>query len=321
MRLGLPADTEGFEFVAVGRRPALRANVEYTATARVRWPGGPAAAPAGADATSGDPSAIVSFWARHRDAAGDYAGRDVWLFDHHWTELTFRFRATDPGAPTLVYLSLLPNQTPRATEILADDFTLTARPAGAPAADRRPEAAPGGGFDAAPVGALADGPVGGGWRFAGVGGDGVNGAVAAEGEAEGGNRFVRLAMGAGTSNFASARLWRAVELKAGVRYAVACRLRRDGYADGDENRDGPGGPPIVNFGMYHPASDTWYGPVDQALRPSGDWETYAFDHVPPRGGAWELYVQLNGWGNFGRPLTVSADDFSCRPAGPGSPRR
>jgi hypothetical protein len=28
-------------------------------------------------------------------------------------------------------------------------------------------------------------------------------------------------------------------------------------------------------------------------------------------GAWKLYVQLNGWGNFGSGVTVSCDDLEC----------
>jgi len=110
LSLSIPKDTVGFEFVTVGQRPVLAADREYEASVWVRWVGGPERAPAGASATSGHPSAIVSFWARHRDGAGDFAGRDEWLFDGAWTRLSFRFRATDPGERTLVYVSLLPNQ-------------------------------------------------------------------------------------------------------------------------------------------------------------------------------------------------------------------
>jgi len=69
---------------------------------------------------------------------------------------------------------------------------------------------------------------------------------------------------------------------------------------------------IVNYGFYHEPSNTWYGPIDQVLNPTRQWQTHAFTHVPPAGGRWKLYVQLNGWGNFGEGLTVSFDDFECR---------
>ncbi|MSU47503.1 MAG: hypothetical protein EXS37_00145 [Opitutus sp.] len=72
-------------------------------------------------------------------------------------------------------------------------------------------------------------------------------------------------------------------------------------------------PPIVNYGLYHKASRTWYGPIDQVPGRSGEWLTYRFTHVPPFSGRWKLYVQLNGWGNFGRAVTESFDDFTCVP--------
>jgi hypothetical protein len=70
----------------------------------------------------------------------------------------------------------------------------------------------------------------------------------------------------------------------------------------------------VNFGIYHDATRTWYGPVDQVLERTGDWRTYRFAHIPPHSGPWKLYVQLNGWGNFNRAVTVSLDDLTCAPA-------
>ena len=103
--------------MTVGQRLKLRAAREYEASVWVRWTGGPETAPPGADATTGHPSAIVSFWVRHREPTGTFAGRDAWLFDRNWTRLTFRFHAIDPSRFSLLYVSLLPNQTPRATEI------------------------------------------------------------------------------------------------------------------------------------------------------------------------------------------------------------
>jgi hypothetical protein len=140
------------------------------------------------------------------------------------------------------------------------------------------------------------------WYFANIGGKGISGKVV---ESDGG-RFVTLAMGAATSNYESAQLWQHVELRPGVRYEVSCRMRWDNFA--------PGAPaPIVNYGIYHELTRTWFGPVDQVLEKTGDWRTYRFAHLPPLPGPWKLHVQLNGWGNFGRSVTVSFDDFQCVP--------
>ena len=48
------------------------------------------------------------------------------------------------------------------------------------------------------------------------------------------------------------------------------------------------------------------------------WRTYRFIHIPAHSGPWKVYVQLNGWGNFGFPVTVSVDDLGCNPK-PGAP--
>lgn len=293
LSLSIPKDTVGFEFVTVGQRHRLEAGVKYEASLWARWAGGPDKAPEGASATSGHPSAIVSFWARHRDGTGDFAGRDEWLFDNHWTRLAFRLRATDPEQPTLIYASLLPNQKPADTTVLVDDFELVK--IGDPA-EREPREGnlvrdPGFAGGIAPP-----------WTFANLGGTSIRGTAAEAG----GERFVTIAMGEKTSNFESAQLWQHLDLREGVRYEIRARLRWDSFA-----ADAPA--PIVNYGIYHEASRTWYGPVDQALEKSGDWKAYSFAHVPPAGGAWKLYVQLNGWGNFGKGVTVSIDDVTCTP--------
>jgi hypothetical protein len=83
-------------------------------------------------------------------------------------------------------------------------------------------------------------------------------------------------------------------------------MRWDNFAPNDP-------PPIVNYGIFHEDSGTWYGPVDQVLEKNGEWNTYRFAHIPPFEGRWKLYVQLNGWGNFGNPVTISLDDFICTP--------
>jgi hypothetical protein len=282
----------------------------------VRWPDGPDTAPANASATSGHRSAIVSFWARHRDGNGDFAGRDEWLFDNQWHRLTFRFRATEPDLPTLIYVSLLPNQKPAATTVLVDDFELSESDGKAEAETRKGSLALDADFSAQKAGAASP-P----WYFANIGGKGIRGEMVTEGRLPSRPVIVpdalpaagkpplhfRMAMDRGTSNYESAQLWQHIALREGARYEVSCRMRWDNFA--------PVAPaPIVNYGIYHEATRTWYGPVDQVLEKTGEWRTYRFAHVPPFPGAWKLYVQLNGWGNFANGVTVSFDDFVCKPS-------
>jgi hypothetical protein len=297
LALSIPADTVGFEFVTVGQRVRLQPGKEYEASVWVRWPGGSDAAPADASATSGHRSAIVSFWARHRDGEGDFAGRDEWLFDNQWRRLSFRFRAADPEHRTLVYVSLLPNQKPADTTVLMDDFELREIDEPAETETRTGSLTLNADFQSQKPGGV-NSP----WFFANMGGKGIRGEIIEEGDA----RFFRLAMGKATSNFESAQLWQHVALREGARYEVSCRIRWDNFKP-----DAPA--PIVNYGIYHEATRTWYGPVDQGLEKTGDWRTYRFTHIPPHPGPWKLYVQLNGWGNFGNGVTVSVDDFRCAP--------
>jgi hypothetical protein len=154
------------------------------------------------------------------------------------------------------------------------------------------------GFDAQCVGGIRE-P----WRFVGIGGSAVQAWVTGTDD----GRHVTLTMPAGTSNLQSGRLMQCADLRAGVRYRVTCRLRWDSFAaDGDQ--------PIVNSGAYDAACTTWYGPVDLTLERTGEWVIYSFDHIPPASGMYELYVQLNGWGNFGRAVRISVDDFGCERA-------
>ena len=294
--LAIPADTIGFEFVTVGQRVQLATGVEYEASAWVRWPDGPNLAPVGAGPTSTHRSAIVSFWARHRDGTGDFAGRDEWLFDNQWHRLTFRFRATDPKQATLVYVSLLPNQTQAATAVLLDEFVLRELAHEQVEPETR-------------IGNLAldpdfssqkEGAVSPPWYCAS--GQAVRGEVVAGDN----STHFRLTMNRATSNFESAQLWQHVALREGARYEISCRIRWDKLSS-------EAAAPIVNFGIYHDESRTWYGPVDQVLERIGEWRTYRFIHIPPYPGPWKLYVQLNGWGNFGRPVNVSVDDLVCAP--------
>ncbi|MCX7886438.1 MAG: hypothetical protein N3B01_04145 [Verrucomicrobiae bacterium] len=291
--LSIPKETVGFEFVTVGQRLRLEASKQYEASVWVRWPDGPDEAPVGVSPVSGHRSAIVSFWARHRDGKGAFAGRDEWLFDNRWHKLSFRFCATDPDERTLVYVSLLPNQKPVATTLLVDDFELTAVDVSAEPEARTGNIVDDPGFDAQRAGNIVA-P----WSFRNVGGTNIV-ATARDG-------FVTLQMPEGTSNFESAQLWQHVTLRRGVRYEISCRMRWDNFAP-----DVPA--PIVNYGIFHEPSRTWYGPVDQVLEKNANWNTYRFAHIPPYGGQWRLYVQLNGWGNFGRAVAVSVDDFPCLP--------
>jgi hypothetical protein len=296
LSLSIPADTKGFEFVTVGQLVRLNPTNTYQASVWVRWPDGPDTPPADASATSGHRSAIVSFWARHRAGAGDFAGRDEWLFDNQWHRLTFRFRATDAEQATLVYVSLLPNQKPAATTVLVDDFELAEFPEVAEIESRDGELVLDSDFAKQSPGTLAP-P----WYFANMGGTGISGKIVGSGE----QQHFTLAMGQATSNFESAQLWQHLALRQGVRYEVSCRMRWDNFAAAAPA-------PIVNYGIYHEATRTWYGPVDQVLEPTAEWRTYRFTHVPPDAGPWKLYVQINGWGNFGHGVTVSVDDLSCR---------
>jgi hypothetical protein len=294
--LSIPRDTVGFEFVTVGRRVQLRPDSVYEASVWVRWTGGPKSAPASASPVSGHPSAIVSFWARHRDAKGEFAGRDEWLFDDRWKRLSFRFPCLDPTRPTLVYVSLLPNQKPIDTTVLVDDFELNAHtvPTAVPQVVSGSVVADGRFHRQKPGTVVAP------WSFAATGGDSIRGGIL---EAQG-ERFFAMRMNKSTTNYESAQLWQMLDLQEGIRYEVSCRMRWDNYEP-----DTP--PPIVNYGIWHEGSRTWYGPVDQTLERTDEWRTYRFTHIPPFGGRWKLYVQLNGWGNFGKAVAVSFDDFNC----------
>jgi hypothetical protein len=276
----------------------------------MRWPKGPERVPKGADATSGKPSAIVSFWVRHCDGQGNFAGRDEWLFDNQWHQLSFRFLATDPDFASLIYVSLLPNQKPVDTSVIIDDFEL--REIDASPAPILPENRMGNLLKGSDFLSQKPGPIAPPWYFANIGGTGIRGEVVDEVDeviggqvnAERTQRSFRIAMDEATTNFESAQLWQHAELRQAARYDVSCRLRWDNFASTSPA-------PIVNYGIYHEATRTWYGPVDQVLEKSGDWVTYRFTHIPPFDGPWKFYVQLNGWGNFGIGVTVSCDDFQC----------
>jgi hypothetical protein len=300
VRLSIPAHTKGFEWISLGQRLYPDAATEYEVSVWARWIDGPDKAPEGANSTTRAESAILSFWARQRDGKGEFAGLDHWLFDNQWQKLTFRFRPTGrPEEFAWIYASLLPNQTPADTRVLLDDFSVS------PCDDP-----PGVGTPTAGVAADADfsGQTGGAlsppWNFRPAPADGK--AVTCEVVA-GADPFVRLALAPRTSSYESGQLYQMLNLREGMRYRVSCRIRWDSFTP--ENTQ----PVIVNFGMFHGGSQVWYGPVDQLLKPGSDWVTYTYDHIPPYPGPWKLYVQLNGWGNGGRAVSVSVDDFTCVP--------
>jgi hypothetical protein len=294
--LSLPKETVGFEFVTIGQRVQLSTDREYEVSVWVRWPDGPDEAPKNANATSGHRSAIVSLWVRHRNGIGDFAGRDEWLFDNQWKKLNFIFRPTDAKVRSLVYVSLLPNQKPVDTTLLVDDFELYEHEGPIESDVRVGSLLLDSDFAKQTAGAISP-P----WYFANIGGTGITGKVSHDESIP----HVKLVMGKATSNFESAQMWQHVSLSEGARYEVSCRIRWDSFAT-----DSPA--PIVNYGIYHEESRTWYGPVDQVLNKSGDWHDYRFTHVPPIPGTWKLYVQLNGWGNFGNRVSVCVQKFTCQ---------
>ncbi len=304
LELRLPADASGFEYVTVGQRLRLQAGRVYEVSAWVRWPDGPDAPPAGAGPTSGIRSAIVSFWARFRDGQGDFAGRDVWLFDNRWTRLTFLLCPPEQALPTLVYISLLPNQLPAATSVLVDDFRLTDRGPIPRRPDKRSLILLDPDFAAQQPGAVRA-P----WQFEAIGGTRVRCEITGSRTGQ----CARITMPAGTPNTQSGQLRQRVHLSAGVRYTFACRITWENRAEGAQ-------PPIVNLGVYDERSGTWYGPIDQPLRSEPGRQTYRFAHIPPASAPYRVYVQLNGWGNAGRPVTISVDEFRCDPSGAASDR-
>jgi hypothetical protein len=54
--------------------------------------------------------------------------------------------------------------------------------------------------------------------------------------------------------------------------------------------------------------------VGQLLEKTADWKEYRFTHIPPLAGPWKLYIQLNGWGNFGNAVAISLSELSCDPS-------
>lgn len=296
LSLSIPQHTQGFEFVTVGQRHQLRLGKEYEASVWVRWRNGPTKAPMNASPGLKTPSAIVSFWVRHQDGKGHFAGRDQWLFDNEWRRLTIRFHPTDSKGPSLIYVSLLPNQKPAATTILIDDFRLTVRPVKANIERRKGELVVDATFQKQRTKLSPP------WYFANIGGNKIAGDVVQSGQ----QYYFDIRMKQNSTNFESGQLWQHLHLVRGVTYKINCRIRWNNYSP--KSKDA-----IINYGMYHEASNTWYGPVDQILMKNDNWNEYPFTHIPPFDGKWKLYLQVNGWGNFGKSINISIDKLSCRP--------
>lgn len=300
VELSIPKDTIGFEWVSIGQRVYPAPEKEYIVSLWVRWMDGPDTAPANAGATKKTRSAIVSCWTRHRNGKGEFAGVDEWLFDNKWKQITYRFRATGSADQfSWSYVSLLPNQSPADTRVLLDDFSVRACDEPAETETRTGSISKDADFSGQTGGTLAA-P----WTFRPVPQNGTN--VSCQIVPDD-NRHIRLALAKETSNFESAQVYQILELREGVRYRISCKIRWENHTS-DVKR-----PAIVNFGIFHAESHVWYGPVDQLLKLENGWVTYAYDHVPPYSGPWKLYIQMNGWGNFGRQVAISIDDFTCTP--------
>lgn len=185
------------------------------------------------------------------------------------------------------------------------------------------------GFEALPAGALVPTGTHDGWEVQRTGRDVirdqlraicVNDAV----RAKSGNRCLELSIPGDTVGFEFVTAGQRLRLKPDAAYEASLWVR---WPDGpDEPPAGASSvsghrPPIVNYGIFHEASRTWYGPVDQILEKTGDWTTYRFVHTPAFSGRWKVYVQLNGWGNFGKGVKVSLADFTCVPLPVGSRNR
>lgn len=285
MSLPLGAVPSAFDHVTIGQRLTLQANVIYEASAWVKW----------VNTDNGNDSAIISFWARHQ-ADKTFAGKDVWLRNGDWKQLTYRFLAVRPEQPVFVYLSLLPHQIPRRTDILVDEFTLTAVETVTPQALTPGELLTDGGFEAQTVGQAPSGA----WALH-RGGPGLSATV----QDQGGSKVVRLGIPADTDNFTEVRLEQYVTLRKGAQYDISCRMRWNNFPGGGKTG-------IANWMLYHAGSDTWYGPIDHVLRHS-DWHDVPFIHGAPYSGSYKLYVQVFGWGNFGQAMDLSYDDFTVKP--------
>ncbi len=290
--LSLPenANPAAFDHITIGQRLTLRPGIIYEASARVQW----------ANPNNGNASAIVSFWAQHQ-ADKTFAGKDVWIRNGAWTTITYRFMAVEPDQPIFVYLSLLPHQIPKKTDLRVDNFTLKEVENAVDNESRSGNLITDGQFNAQTVG----GNPGGAWEFYSP-----NEALTGKVESNAGNKYVRLKIPANTNNFSAVKLMQQVTLTKGARYAASTDIKWNNYS-------GPGDSGIVNYIIYHEQSNTWWGPIDHVVE-EGGWQTVPFTHGAPFDGTYQFFVQVFGWGNFGDAMDISFDNFSITPIGNGN---
>jgi hypothetical protein len=289
MVLPLSANPRAFDSVTIGQRLRLEQGIVYEAKARVRW----------INTQNRARSAIISFWTQHQ-ADKSFAGKDVWLRDGEWQDISYRFTATNPQAESLVYLSLLPNQIPARTEILVDRFRVqpVEEMQEVPDFKNNPTSKnliSDADFSQSEAGVRPGLP----WQLSN-GGNGTLGRI----EELGRNKYCRLFLPAGTNNFTAVKIGQSVNLTKGSMYSIGADFNWN-------NKRASSDTAIVNFMVYHAQSGTWWGPIDHILT-EGGWHRKTFRHGAPYAGEYELYVQAFGWGNFGEPLDVSVDNFSVR---------
>jgi hypothetical protein len=284
MSLPKSADASKFEHITIGQLRKLEAGKIYEATIWVKW----------VNTKNGNSTAIISFWAQHMEDK-TFAGKDCWLKNGEWTKLSFRFMAVKPNEPTFIYVSLLPHQTPQTTEILVDEFTCEIAETLSNIDSLNDTMVLKENFENEIGGTIPSKP----WELTNPD-KMVTGII----EQNNGNKFVTIKMPPKTNNYTAARLMRKINLSKGVLYDVNMSLKWNnsllGYNSG-----------IVNVGIYHTSSNTWWGPIDHIVK-DGDWHDIPFLHGATYDGEYELYIQVFGWGNFGQPMDVSCDNFNVK---------
>jgi len=278
------ADPSKFDHVTIGQRKKLQPYVIYEARINVKWnnPG------------NGNETAIVSFWAQHQPDK-TFAGKDVWLKNSDWTIISFRFMAVKSDMPVFIYFSLLPHQKPKATEILIDEFHCE-KIEDLPIPDSNSkEIIKDGDFENQNIGSIVSLP----WNLI-YSNNNMN--VSVSGDTQ--NKQITMNMPANTDNYTAIKLMQSVSLQKGVLYHVKASLKWNNFSENQTQG-------IVNLGIYHPESNTWWGPIDYILK-NGEWNIATFTHGAPFDGQFQLYVQVFGWGNFGKPMNVTFDNFSLK---------
>jgi hypothetical protein len=276
-----------------------KTNVVYEVSADVRWMN-----------AALNITAVLSLWAVHPgtvDANGlSFSGVDYWIANSTWNRYAFRFMLPNRkqlGKPPSVILTLHPNQTPRLTTLRIDNVRVTeacalGRTSGPPDPT---EMLLYGTFDGLPLGTVEDNSTY--FDVQHLESNAVTAAIVQD-AANASNQMMQMVLPAGNTNYDVKQVGEIVTLHMGTRYNVSACMRR--------NSD-PTGPAIVNFRMQSVATGVWYGRVDQILPADDQWHTHWYVVGIPETGPYLVSLQLNGWGNYGRELDVSFDDFSCRP--------